>query len=280
MGTGEENNLMSIAEASNQSKNVKQSASDLKDQGPKHRRRPKDETEKLILEEAEELLISMIASNSEGLNVLASVRITDVLKSINSNLPKGQHPMTTGAAYQIWDSQLSFQDALLDRIMMRVSTPWEEEIRLQIEGIFLQKLPWETAVKKVFESAVADKDWHELTLAIGLTAFVSPDRIRLAEEKSNIKYVRVLGSILSDLLAYSKRRLITGFTIEDMVWAIEAASVGLHLRTRTHPELVLRAGTSGGPLDSIMLLSLFVGMSEPHLSSLEDDQKAQSARPK
>jgi|694.fasta_scaffold86181_3 hypothetical protein len=280
MGTGEENNLMSIAEASNQSKNVKQSASDLKDQGPKHRRRPKDETEKLILDEAEVLLISMIANNSEGLNVLASVRITDVLNSINSNLAEDQLPMTTGAAYQIWDSQVSFQDALLNRIMSKVSTPWEVEFRSNIELVFRQNLTWQEAVKEIFASEAVDGNWHELTLAIGLTAFVSPHRIRLAEEKSNIEYVRVLGSILNDLLAYSKRRVIPGFTIEDMVWAIEAASVGLHLRTRTHPELVNRAGASGGSLDSIMLFSLFTGMTEPHLSSLEDDQKAQSARPK
>ena len=270
---------MTIVEAMGQSEKENQTVTKQKTKVAKHRRRPKDETEKLILDEAEVLLISMIANNSEGLNVLAAVRITDVLKSINSNLAEDQHPMTTGAAYQIWDSQVSFQDALLNRIMSKVSTPWEAEFRSKIEVVFRQNLAWQEAVKEIFASAAVDSNWHELTLAIGLTAFVSPDRIRLAEEKSNIEYVRVLGSILNDLLAYSKRRLIPGFTIEDMVWAFEAASVGLHLRTRTHPELVNRAGASGGSLDSIMLFSLFTGMTEPQTSSPENSHNVESTPP-
>jgi hypothetical protein len=270
MDTREEDYLMTSVEIMAQEKMDKHSAAGLKVKGAKHRRRPKDKTEKLILDEAEELLISMIAGNSEGLNFLASLRIMDVLTSINSKLPEDQPPMTTGAAYQIWTSQSSFQDALLDRIMNRVSTPWEGEIRSKIEEVFQQDIPWQTAVKKVFESAVVDESWHELTLAIGLTAFVSPERIRLAEEKGNTEYVRVFGSILNDLLAHTKRTLVPGLAIEDLVWAIEAATVGLHLRHRTHPELVVRPGARGGSLDSIMIFSIFSGMSEPELSSRED----------
>ena len=100
---------------------------------PTHRRRPKEETENLILQEAELLLIERLASASDDLNPLASLRITDVLASINSKLNDDQLPMTTGAAYQIWKSQLSFQDAILERIMNEVATPWESDLRSRLD---------------------------------------------------------------------------------------------------------------------------------------------------
>ena len=233
---------------------------------PTHRRRPKEETENLILQEAELLLIERLASGSDDLNPLASLRITDVLASINSKLNDDQLPMTTGSAYQNWKSQLSFQDAILERIMNEVATPWESDLRSRLDAALNQELPVEE-VLAIFDQSPPDDDsaTHQLTLAIGLTAFVSPDRIRRAEESANDQFVEVLGRMLMDILDYADRRLLPGLSIEDMVWAIEGLSVGIHLRARSHPELIERKDATGIHLGSIVMNSIFFGFSEPVL---------------
>lgn len=228
-----------------------------------HRRRPKEETENLILQEAELLLIERLASGSDDLNPLASLRITDVLASINAKLSDDQLPMTTGAAYQIWKSQLSFQDAILERIMNEVSTPWEADLRSKLDAALSQELSLEEVLDAVFNESPQSTTDHELSLAIGLTAFVSPERIRRAEESANDQYVKVLGKILMDILNYADRRLLPGLRIDDMVWAIEGVSAGLHLRARSHPELVDRKDASGRYLGAIAVSSMFYGLSEP-----------------
>ena len=232
---------------------------------PTHRRRPKEETENLILQEAQLLLIERLASGSDDLNPLASLRITDVLASINAKLSGDQLPMTTGAAYQIWKSQLSFQDAILERIMNEVSTPWEADLRSKLDAALSQELSLEEVLDSVFgfnESPNSTSD-HELSLAIGLTAFVSPERIRRAEESANDQYVQVLGKILMDVLNYADRRLLPGLRIDDMVWVIEGLDAGLHLRARSHPELVDRKDANGRYLIPMVTKSIFFGLSEP-----------------
>ena len=230
---------------------------------PTHRRRPKEETENLILQEAVLLLIERLASGSDDLNPLASLRITDVLASINAKLSDDQLPMTTGAAYQIWKSQLSFQDAILERIMNEVSTPWEADLRSKLDAALSQELSLEEVLDAVFNASPQSTTDHELSLAIGLTAFVSPERIRRAEESANDQYVQVLGKILMDILDYADRRLLPGLRIDDMVWAIEGVAAGLHLRARSHPELVDRKDASGRYLGAIVVSSMFYGLSEP-----------------
>ena len=93
-------------------------------EAPVRRRRPREETRELLLQEAEDLLVERLAEGSDSLNPLAAMRITDVLASINARL-EDEPSMTTGAAYQIWESQTAFQDELLDRIMRKVAVPWE-----------------------------------------------------------------------------------------------------------------------------------------------------------
>lgn len=230
---------------------------------PTHRRRPKEETENLILQEAELLLIERLASGSDDLNPLASLKITDVLASLNAKLSGDQLPMTTGAAYQIWKSQLSFQDAILERIMNEVSTPWEADLRSKLDAALSQELSLEEVLDAVFNESPQSTADHELSLAIGLTAFVSPERIRRAEESANHQYVKVLGAILMDILNYADRELLPGLRVDDMVWAIEGVLVGLHLRARSHPDLVDRKDANGRYLGPIVVNSIFFGLSEP-----------------
>jgi hypothetical protein len=255
---------MTIVKTVNPKISSKTSDSGTSTTKPTHRRRPKEETENLILQEAERLLIERLESGSDDLNPLASLRITDVLASINAKLSDDQLPMTTGAAYQIWKSQLSFQDAILERIMNQVATPWEADLRSKLDDALSQELSLEEVIDSVFvfnESPNSTSD-HELTLAIGLTAFVSPERIRRAEESANDQYVQVLGKILMDILNYSDRRLLPGLRIDDMVWAIEGFYAGLHLRARSHPELVDRKDANGRYLGPMVTNSIFLGLSE------------------
>ena len=147
--------------------------------------------------------------------------------------------------------------------MNEVSTPWESEIRSRIDVAINRELPLEQALDAFGDSSTQKLVDHELSLAIGLTAFVSPERIRRAEESANDQYVKVLGSMLTDVLNYADRRLLPGLRIDDMVWAIEGASVGLHLRARSHPELVDRKDANGRYLRPMVMRSIFFGLSEP-----------------
>jgi hypothetical protein len=65
-----------------------------------------------------------------------------------------------------------------------------------------------------------------------------------------------------DILKYADRRLLPGLRIDDMVWAIEGFYAGLHLRARSHPELVDRKDANGRYLGPMVTNSMFLGLSE------------------
>lgn len=235
-----------------------------KPQGSAHvvrRRRPKEETREVLLQEAEDLLVERLAEGSDNLNPLASVRITDVLRSINER-HSDESRMTTGAAYQIWESQTAFQDELLDRIMRKVSVPWEARSRESMGAAMAAGLPLEDVLCALGEAPTPARERVELTLAAGLSAFVSPARIRRAEKKANTEYVRVLGGMLEEVLEYGGRRVRPGLTIADIVWLIEAVGVGTNLRERSHPELLRRADAEGRQIVDLALVGIVMVMTE------------------
>lgn len=225
------------------------------------RRRPKKETRELLLQEAEDLLVQRLAQGSDTLNPLAVLRITDVLGSINEHR-SDESKMTTGAAYQIWESQTAFQDELLDRIMRRVSVPWEERSRESMAAAMAARLPLEDVLCSLGGPPVPARESVELTLAAGLSAFVSPARIRRAERKANAEYVRVLGGMIEEALEYGGRRMRSGLTVADIVWLIEAVAVGTNLRERSHPELVHRSDSQGRQITDLALAGLVMVMTE------------------
>lgn len=226
------------------------------------RRRPREETRELLLQEGEDLLVERLAAGSETLNPLAALRITDVLSSINDRHPD-QPRMTTGAAYQIWESQTAFQDELLDRIMRKVAVPWESRARDAIAAAMDAGLPLVDVVGAMSKVDSPSRESVELSLAAGLSAFVAPKRIRRAEKKANAEYLRVLGGMLEELLAYAGRRMRAGLTVADIVWSIEAIEVGFNLRERSHPEIVARADKQGVPLPGLASVGIIESMTEP-----------------
>ena len=229
---------------------------------PTRSRRPREETRELLLQEAEDLLVQRVAQGSDTLNPLASLRITDVLRSINARRD-GDPAMTTGAAYQIWESQTAFQDELLDRIMRKVAVPWESRARLGVTAAMDAGLPLVEVISALSQSETPASEWVELSLAAGLSAFVAPKRIRRAEKKANAEYLRVLGGMLEEVMAYVGRRMRAGLTVADIVWSIEALDVGLNLRSRSHPELVERADAQGVRLAVLAAVGIIEVMTEP-----------------
>jgi hypothetical protein len=225
------------------------------------RRRPREETCELLLQEAEDLLVERVAEGSDSLNPLAALRITDVLRSINARRD-GEPAMTTGAAYQIWESQTAFQDELLDRIMRKVAVPWESRAREAIAVAMDAGLPLVGVVQAMWGHEEPTRESVELSLAAGLSAFVAPKRIRRAEKKANAEYVRVLGGMLEEILAYGERRMRAGLTVADLVWSIEALEVGLNLRERSHPELVARSDGHGVSLSVLAAVGIIESMTE------------------
>lgn len=225
------------------------------------RRRPREETRELLLQEAEDLLVERLAEGSDSLNPLAAMRITDVLASINARL-EDEPSMTTGAAYQIWESQTAFQDELLDRIMRKVAVPWEARIREAIAKAMAAGLPLADVVAAMSADDAQPGESLELSLAAGLSAFVAPKRIRRAERKANAEYVRVLGGMLEEMIAYAGRRMRPGLTVADIVWSVEALEVGYNLRKRSHPELVLRTDAQGMPISVLAFVGMIETMTE------------------
>ena len=226
------------------------------------RRRPREETRELLLQEAEDLLVERLVQGSDSLNPLAAIRITDVLASINARVEDGPS-MTTGAAYQIWESQTAFQDELLDRIMRRVAVPWEVRVREAIGTAMAAGLPLADVVAALTNDAAQPRELVELSLAAGLSAFVAPKRIRRAERKANAEYVRVLGGILDEMVAYADRQMRSGLTVADIVWSWEALGVGFNLRDRSHPELVRRTDAHGMSIEALAYFGIIEAMTEP-----------------
>ncbi len=225
------------------------------------RRRPREETRELLLQEAEDLLVERLAQGSDSLNPLAAMRITDVLASINARL-EGEPSMTTGAAYQIWESQNAFQDELLDRIMRKVAVPWEVRVREAIAAAMAAGLPLMDVVAAMSAEDSQPRESVELSLAAGLSAFVAPKRIRRAERKANAEYIRVLGGMLEEIIAYAGRRMRPGLTVADIVWSVEALEVGYNLRERSHPELVRRTDAQGMPISVLAFVGMIESMTE------------------
>lgn len=226
------------------------------------RRRPKEETRELLLQEAEDLLLERLAEGSGTVNPLAALRITDVLRSVNARHAH-QPRMTTGAAYQIWDTQTAFQDELLDRIMRKVAVPWESRARQRLSAAMEEGLPLIDVIAAMEDDELPPREAAELTLAVGLTAFVAPKRVRRAEKKANADFQRVLGAMFEEILAYSRRRMREGLTVVDIVWTIEALSVGAFLRHRSHPELVSREDGRGYTLGTLAQVGIIESMTEP-----------------
>ncbi|MGW2361913.1 hypothetical protein ACWCYC_34050, partial [Streptomyces phaeofaciens] len=103
----------------------------------------------------------------------------------------------------------------------------------------------------------------ELFLALGLGALAPVDMVRDAQAGANERYVSATDHLLTILLRYARRRLKSDRTMEDLIWAIEALSVGYLLRSRTHPDIPKRTDDKGWSVLASAYLGVVDAFSEP-----------------
>lgn len=234
---------------------------------PVRRRRTREETKTLFLDAAADFAIDRIGDgNDNSYNLLASIRITDVLDDLNSRTDKPLNgaAMTTGAIYHIWPDQSAFQIELLAHVMNKISTPGASSIERQA----FEMVASGASPTDIFRM-VNDTDFEAtasspaLFLALGLGALAPAQLVRDAQEEANLAYVASTEHLLSTLLRYAKRQLLPGRTIEDLIWATEALTVGYLLRWRTHPEIPTATDSQGSTARASAYVGLIYAFTEP-----------------
>ena len=182
-------------------------------------------------------------------NPLADIRITDALEEANRVLieadPDGR-AMTTGAAYNIWPAQADFQADLMVKVLDEAAVPGIERVRATTLQGLADQLPWRSVL-----GATIEVDFREsfavpsVFLMIGLAAFAPPADVAVVEQGANERYLAETGELLGAIIRYSGRRLRTGRTVDDLIWALEALEIGYLLRMRTHPDIPLATDETG-----------------------------------
>ncbi|MFE6487266.1 hypothetical protein ACFVGN_30640 [Streptomyces sp. NPDC057757] len=231
---------------------------------PQRRHRPREETRALLLSTATNLAIERTRPESAKLhNPLADIRISDVLVEVNHRNPDDKK-LTTGAFYQIWQDQAAFQRELMSHVMDEIATPGAA----QIQALAFELVADGESPEEIFRQiSEADFRWTsaspELFLALGLGALAPVDMVRDAQAGANERYVGATSHLLTILLRYARRRLKSDRTMEDLIWAIEALSVGYLLRSRTHPDIPQRPDDKGWSALATAYLGLVEAFSEP-----------------
>ncbi|WP_406293185.1 hypothetical protein OG948_01715 [Embleya sp. NBC_00888] len=238
---------------------------------PQRRHRPREETRALLLAAAANLAIERTrpeAANPH--NPLADIRMADVLVEVNRRNPDGRK-LTTGAFYQIWPDQAAFQLELMRHVMDKIATPGARQIEALAFGLVADGEAPEEIFRQIGE---ADFRWTsaspELFLALGLGALAPVDMVRDAQAGANERYVDETDHLLSVLLRYARRRLRLDRTMADLIWAIEALSVGYLLRSRTHPDIPERTDHNGWS----SLASAYYGVIQAFSEPISDDPEA------
>ena len=240
----------------------------MQTEGVTPRRRTRDETRELLLAAAVRVVMSRVVGNgSATVNPLADVLITDVLEEANRALQAAAssgRTMTTGAAYNIWPAQSDFQADLLSRVLDEAATPGIERVRAATLNGLARKLPWRAVLADTIEADYGESfDEPSMFLMIGLAALAAPGDIAAGEQRANERYVAETGELLAAIVRYAGRKLRTGRTIADLVWAIEALEVGYLLRMRIDPEIPLRADTSGVSALAAAAAGIVEALTEP-----------------
>lgn len=255
-----------MAESSARRRTARKAAPGNKPVRPR-RHRPREETRTLLLAAATRVAIArMSAETPEDHNLLADVRITDVLTEVNRSGATEQDyaPMTTGAFYQIWPNQAAFQHELLTHVMDQIAVPGAEEVEKLAFELVADGVPAEEIFRQI-----TDTDFHatrktpELFLALGLGALAPGEMVHNAQAEANEKYVTSVDHLYTTLLRYAGRRLRPDRTMEDLIWAAEALIVGYLLRARSHPDVPERTDSNGWSARATAFLSIVYAFSEP-----------------
>lgn len=209
------------------------------------KRRTREETRELLLDAAVRVVLARSNGDLDGAtNPLAGVRITDALEEVNRLLhdrDPSAPQMTTGAAYNIWPSQEEFQQALLDKILLDAATPEIDRVKAELESGLSKGLGWRELVARCFGvDFTVSYEEPSMFLMLGMTALAPPQRLSTMNKEGNERYLAETGAILQRILEHGRRRMATGLSVEDLVWAIEAVESGYMLRRRSHVDVTER----------------------------------------
>jgi AcrR family transcriptional regulator len=202
-------------------------------------RASKAETRERLLEAGRQLVVR------EGLRASIDVRLTDVLDEVG---------LTTGAAYNIWDSQDHYRRELALYIARNVQ--WADD-RLILEGrsslpLDLSLDEWVTAVADLyFEAFVSSWDYFILLHFWGVK---EPDEelqeaLRAGYDIVHQRFMVLFGATLERFGRVVKEP----YTLDDLCTLMTAVCEGLALRQRFQPE---RMDTAGGHLFSAAIRDL------------------------
>lgn len=214
------------------------------------------------------LLSERVAADAEcPVNPLADVLVTEVLEEANRVLvavDPAAREMTTGAAYNIWPAQADFQMDLMARVLDAAATPGIELVRSTALSALARQLPWQEVLAEAIEVDFSESfDEPAMFLMIGVAALAAPADVTTGERRANERYVAATVELLSAVVEYSGRRLRSGRTIEDLVWAIEALEAGLLLRMRRAPEIPLRKDAQGFSVLAAAAVGVVEAFTEP-----------------
>lgn len=187
-------------------------------------RATKDETKLKLLEAGRDILLA------EGLRQVIDIRLTDVLNRVG---------LTTGAAYNIWDSQDEYRRELA--LFVAENLGWADD-RLIRDS--LAEMPTDVTLEQwikiagdaYFESFTARWDYFILLQFWGVK---DPDEELVAaiREGYDMVHQRLVFLFQATIDLYNLE-LVEPYTIDDVAVAATAICEGLALRHRFEPERV------------------------------------------
>lgn len=203
-------------------------------------RATKDDTRHKLLEAGRELLVA------DGLRQVIDIRLTDVLELVG---------LTTGAAYNIWDSQDEYRTELATYVAKNLE--WADDRLLRDS---LANMPtdvpleeWITASGNAyFEAFVARWDYFILLQFWGVK---NPDEELVAAIREGYDMVHQrLVFLFQVTVEMYDLKIEDPYTVDDMAVAATAICEGLAIRHRFEPD---RVTTAAGPLFSDLMLRFF-----------------------
>lgn len=220
----------------------------------------------MLLEAGARVAINRTVEDSPApYNILADVKIKDVLSEVNrTDVDGSAGKLTTGAFYQIWEDQASFQHGLLAHLMDRVATVGAEQVDEQARQMIDEGVAVEEILRSIIETDFrVSRQYPEMFLSFALAALAPGDALHLAQFEANRRYVRSLSDVILRVLAYGGRRLRAGRSIEDLIWAAEALEVGYLLRSRSDPDIPESQDSCGWSALATAYVGIAMAFTEP-----------------
>lgn len=203
---------------------------------PSHRRRSIDETRRSLLDAGTQLVLqSMTPDDILEISPLAHIRVRDVVQQASET--EG-FTITTGALYNIWDSQRDYQRDLMLHILQEGSDPSAETVLHFASKLFAQRLPVDEAFATIAdESFRLDEESQVGRASAAFAAFASVPEIRDALRSAHGVRLETGRKLYPLLLDYAGLRVREPYTLDQLLSVIGALSDSLQQTRSIMPEL-------------------------------------------